>query len=134
MLSCDSNTETYKWSICNAISTSIFRRSILPNMLAISSFLNIHTSASPAFFSLPPSVILVRSNSSACLNWLRGPFSTPRTRTAVYHGVVESPLLEAGPEGCEETVEIGSLDRTLCAVFRGILNVVQIPKDLSREL
>ena len=91
MLSCITNTETYKWSICNAIPTSVFRRSILTKMLAISSFLNFHTSASPTFFSLPPSVILDCSNLGACLTWLSGPFSTARARTAVYHGLSTLP-------------------------------------------
>lgn len=43
-------------------------------------------------------------------------------------------LHKTEPQTGEETIQIRSLDSALFTIFRGILDIIQIPEHLSREL
>ena len=48
--------------------------------------------------------------------------------------LIGASLFKAAPKAEKKSIQVQNLDGTLCAVLRGILDVVQVPEDLAREL
>lgn len=49
-------------------------------------------------------------------------------------GLIDASVLKTEPQIDEETIKIRSLDGALFTIFRGILDIIQIPEHLTREL